>query len=100
MFRIALCILVSAGLSVAAHRSVVKVLSPDTTKVLKVDTLKTTKGDTTTITVISKMEPIEIVDTLVITTDTTKIRGKKVPAVVAKPAVVAPAAKPVVAPKK
>jgi hypothetical protein len=101
MFKVVLCVLIVSGLSLAAaHRSVVKVLCPDTTKVMKTDTLKTTKGDTTTIMIVNKLEPTGIVDTLVITTDTTKIPGKKVPVAPAKAAVVTPAAKPAVAPKK
>jgi hypothetical protein len=94
MFRVALYVLVAVGLAVAAHHSVVKVPVPDTTKVMKQDTTKVTKGDTTTLTIVNKPEISVIIDTLVITTDTVKIAGKKAPAVSEKAVAPAPAAKP------
>lgn len=99
MLRVFMCVLVAVGLAVAAHRSVVKVTVPDTTRVMKPDTSTVTKGDTTSITIVNKPEISVTIDTLVITTDTVKIRGKKVPAVSEKPAAPAPAAKPAAAKK-
>lgn len=78
MFKVLMCAVLAVGVvSAATHRSVVKVLCPDTTATMKLDTTKVTKGDTTTFTIVNKQVLSISIDTLVITTDTVKVKAKK-----------------------
>lgn len=77
-----------------------KVPCPDTTATMKLDTTKVTKGDTTTFTIVNKQVLSISIDTLVITTDTVKVKAKKPEPVKVEPTGKTAPAKPVGAPKK